>query len=349
MKNEKIIESWNKIEPDAETKQKIFGDIMQKQNHKRKRPKFKNIMIIAAIMGILLILTSAAVYVYNEIIYYDMNGNISQMNIQVHSDYEPGSEEYEFEREFFDYFNNKKENYVIKLRLQEDLYTGSYDAKIYPAYKTIEDYEELKEYLQNNGAEQFSLPEYLPKGFGLKYANVFVTLINGADYKDMSPVYSEEKFGNIYEKYLLPEDQIRVERAEVYYTDGKMDFLCSISFSSGDIDNMAFGSSSPYEIEPEVLDIPQFERALIMSHTGDGLLNFNSHWTIKAIKLLDEKFDIFDNSFISKTWRGRQNELYLKNFETWEAGAVYYDITAWSNAFSNISRDEIIKIAESIK
>ena len=341
MKNEKIIDAWNKIEPDEETKQKIFGDILKKQH--KKRPKFKRLAVIAAVMAVLLVLTSAAVVVVlNEVVYYDINGNKRLNNWDSYDlRYMPESDEWKFMIELCE---NKEDNEIIISVTPEELFKPL--SSIHQAYKTIEDYDELKEYLQNHGGEEFKLPGYLPERFEFDYSKVYITLSADSDYENLEQVYYEEKFGNIYEKYILPENQIRIQAVVVIYTDGKMQISFSIHFMGGDIDRMVFGTTLEIKKEPEVIDIPQFDRSLIISYKN-GL--FTDMWDIKAIKIMDEPVNIFDANIISKTYRELQNDTFIKNFKINEYSSIYYNIMASSIPFSSVSREEMIKMAESIK
>jgi len=67
MKNEKIVNAWNKIEPGAETKQKIFDTIKTKQRQSSRRPafKFSKLIVAAAIMLSLTMIVSAVTIAYN--------------------------------------------------------------------------------------------------------------------------------------------------------------------------------------------------------------------------------------------------------------------------------------------
>lgn len=336
MKNEKIIDTWNKIEPDAETKQKIFDNITKKQNQKIKRPKFKNMLIIAAVISAVLVLMGAGIVVY-ETVYYDMSGNKREINFPSFSIYEPGSDEYEFEEELRKNIKNNELFFVHMSNSRTSSRTSS-------PYKMIEDYDEFKEYLQNNGGEEFNLPEYLPKGFEFGYAQIFISITEDANYEEFEPIYYEEKFGNIYEKYLLPENQTRIESIIVYYRNGIKSISCFIGFSNhtvDEIDDMIFGLSGRINTEPEIIDIPQFERSTISSYKN-GILNINPTWYLKTVKITDEPVILFHNDFISKTWCEKYE--YLDSFRTWETNLIVYIIDS-----NSISRDEIIKIAESIK
>jgi len=340
MKNEKIINAWNKIEPGDETKQKIFENIMRKRQEKNKLPKFKKIMIIAAVATVVFMLMGAGVagvIYYYEMTYYDMNGNIRIIEEEVHpiSSYESGSEEYEFEEQLA---ANKENNAILFMLYKEENTNAHTKVRIYSLLKEIKDYEELKDYLKKNGGELLKLPEYIPDGYRFDFAQVNIEFSGDIDYEKIEPAYREEKFGNIYEKYILSGEQKQIRNIYVYYIDGKKQIIYESSFSGlENIDDMSFGTQAVINPEPELIDIPQFERSLLMSFKSGF-----SQWSLKAVKSLDEPVDIFNNLFISKTWRENQNETYLKNFKIYKNNHVVYTIYG-------LSRGEIIKMAESIK
>lgn len=347
MKNDKIVNAWNEIESDDITKKEILNDIIKRQKKQAKRlRKRKMAVIIAAIPLTLVLLCAAAIIVYEAVVFYDMDGNIQEVTDISHTRYEPGTEEYDFEEEL----RNSREDNAIIFIFYEDADTQFPSINTIPAIKKIDDYEELKNYLQNNGGEEFKLPEYIPAGFDFEYASVSLGLSETTDYEEFEPVYREEKFGNVYEKYLLPENQTRVESVTVSYTNGKIYLSCNASLSKG---SLAFGTTVEVNTEPEVIDIPQFDRSLIMSYKN-GSLNPRPMWTIKAERSIDEPACVLDTLFISKTLREMQsarfnNKMYIKNFGIKEYDMVNYWINATSTLFSGVSRNEIIKVANSIK
>jgi len=315
-------------------------DIIKKINRgykiKPKLSKFKRTLIIAAVMGIVLILSAAAAVVYNEMVFYDMSGNIRD-NIEPFSPrYDYGSEEFEFEQQLRNGLNEYEMLFI---------HAPEYPS-FYYATKKIYDYDELINYMQNKGGGQLSLPGYLPKGFEFEYADVHVTLSGNVNYTEYEPIYYEEKYGNIYEIYRLPEDETYVEHVILSYRSPKNHgyIVCNARFTWGDgIDSMSFGTNLEVNTEPELLDIPQFERSLIMSYKTRS--NSNPQWTFRAVKLIDTPVKIFNISFISDTWHknnAKNNVSYAGNNYTFNA--VMYDISS-----SEISRGEIIKMAESIK
>ena len=342
MKNEKIIEAWNKLEPDEAAENEIFNAIIQKQNRK-KRFKFKRVTVIAAIMGVALILGAAAAATYYEMVYVDMGGNIREIDFPYFGSglvpYDPGSEEYKFEWELI---NGKNEKELIYLWREDKYSTGA------PARITIDDYDELKDYLNTHGAERFSLPGYIPKGYEFKFAHVHIGLSDNSNYEEFEPVYYEEKFGNIYEKYLLPDNQTLAASVILYYYKGKSYIDCHIGFSTySTIDDMPFYTPPPgskTKKEPEILELPQFERVLMAPYKS-----FLDPLYIMAVKSLDEPVYIYTDSFISRTWRTRNEELGVIDdiIKYNEADFISYIIG--SSAPYGISRGDFIKIAESIK
>ncbi|MCL1858493.1 MAG: hypothetical protein FWF92_04595 [Oscillospiraceae bacterium] len=333
MKNEKIIDSWNKIEPDEETKQKIFGDIIKKQYN--KRPKFKRIMLVAAVMtGVLILMSATAVVIYyHEAVYYDMKGNKIDMSevYLPHSEY--GSEEFRFEQALRE---NKAEDEILFIIFFD------YESRNNPT-KKIYDYNELINYLNDNGAEQLILPEYITYGYEFEHADVHLGLIGDIDYEEFESVYYEEKYGNIYEIYKLPEDKTCVENINLHYHKNEREGYISIIINfiwSCNSETISFGSPGIVETEPESLDMPQFKHSLIMSDKISS--GSNPTWRFRAVKIIDKPVNILNAFFISKIWYEKNSKNFA--FDTFEFDAVSYDINS-----SSVSRDEIIKIAESIK
>jgi hypothetical protein len=307
-----------------------------------KKPKFartKRIAIIAVASMLVLSLMSVGVAVYyHQMVYYDMQGNKREVTDDMsYSIPKPGSEESEFELSLRE---NMEESEILFMIAPSS--TSYYNKPI-----KICDYGELTAYLQNNGGEQLSFPEYIPQGYELDFAEVYVNLSGGVDYKDFEPVYYEEKFGNIYEIYKLPEDLTTVERVSLHYYKDKERIkgyiLCHMNFTWSGGDKL-FGSSVTGNTKSEVLDMPQFEYSLIVSSEINHAWANRDDWELKlmAEKLTDNPVSILNVSFISKTWQ-KSNAMNFGG-SSYKFDAIDYNITSMS-----ISRDEIIKMAESIK
>ena len=113
-----------------------------------------------------------------------------------------------------------------------------------------------------------------------------------------------------------------------------------MSFTWGGSDK-TFGSTTAGNTESEVLNMPQFAYSLILSYdTNENRSNPNL--TLMAEKLLDNPVSFLNASFISETWHKSNAMNYGRH--SYKFDAVDYMINSVS-----ISREEIIKMAESIK
>lgn len=299
-----------------------------------KRPRINRALAIAAAIVSMAILMSAGVAIYNQMVYYDTHGNKREMpdDIIFHN---PGSEEFEFEQSLR---KNMEECEILFM-------TAPSSPRFYVKPIKISDYGELTNYLQNNGGEQLSLPGYVPQGYELDYAEVYVNLSGDADYREFEPVYYEEKYGTVYEIYKLPEEQSKVEHVSLHYFEGKKDrmkgyiaFHMSFAHSGGD---KTFGSSAAGNTESEVFEMPQFTYALMLSYEL-GKNRGSLQRMFIAEKPIERPVSILNVHFISKAWR----EANAVNFawDSYSFDAIVYNIISTS-----ISREEIIKMAESIK
>ena len=307
-------------------------DIKQKINQgykiKPQMSRIKRLVIISALITVALILMSAGIVIYHKMVFYDMDGN--KKIIKKPSDWnERGREEFEFEQAICD---NMEEYEILFIHSPSSTSRYVLPIKIY-------DYGELINYLQNNGGEQLSLPEYIPQGFEFEHADVYVdpTSLN-VSYEEFEPVYYEEKFGNIYEKYILPGNQITTDSVYLYYYKDKDYISCSMRFIWNGISG--YGSTFDTNIAPEKLDMAQFEKSIILSHKI-GSINSIPYWKFISVKPIDKPINFLNVFYISKIWREANVEHYAFNLKYNE---ITYDIDSMS-----VSREEIIKMAESIK
>jgi hypothetical protein len=336
MKNEKIINSWNKIEPNDETKQKIFDDITQKRQRKNKRPRFNKIAIIAAVMVVVLMLMGAGAAIYSEMIYFDLYGNIRFSAPYTSQRHEMDIFEYEL-------WENKQDNEVWFMIKELSQKRGEQIVVLNPS-KTITDYEELKSYLNSDGETIFKLPEYIPDGYEFSKAKIEFNLDENIDYEGLERVYYEEKFGNIYEKYIFPEVDKSINSISVFYSDcaekNEKIIYYNIHLAMSDIENIRFGGPTMSNTtESEILEIPQFYHSIIF--TDD---NKAENYTINNLFALEmiQPVNILHMKIVSQTWQNYKKD-YDKNDMYDEFDSIIYSLSAL------VPRSELIKMAESIK
>ena len=305
-------------------------DVMKKirQEVKPRRKNKRRILIIAAVFAAMIFMMSAAGY-WLTVTVFDFNGNIRWGEKFFHTP--KTAEVFEFENGLIE---NKEENAVLFIiRNAEQQYPGIQG--FYP-HKIIYDYEELREC----AGEGFKLPEYIPDGYKFSNARIDYRINGDINYEELEAAYYEEKFGNIYEKYILYED----DYSEYYYNislwfnNEDKQIVYNMSYSIADVDSLLFVPSPSMQVtsEPEVLNLPQFDRSIGVSYIAS---NYQAH-SISAAKFI-EPFDIFNSDIVCKAWRELQINNYLNNTEI---GSVMYNISS-----ASIPCEEIIKMAESIK
>jgi len=325
MKNEKIINAWNKIEPSDETKEKIFDDIMQKRQQKRKKnPRFIRKAIIAAALTVLLSIMSVMGYI-TAITVFDFDGKAKEYTPPYYM--ENGSQSPEmaaFETEF--YINDRDVFCFISYK--------EVSSSIPPSQK-ITDYEELKEYLDG---DVFILPQYIPDGYEFSRADIKYNLDGNINLEEFELIYYEEKFDRIYEKYLFPENQKIIENLGsitiTYEKNGenweKDEIIYSIEITPSK--NIQFAGT-----EVEKLNLPQFEKSIFVKNEEHHI-----QYSINAIKSCSPKYCL-NTVNISKIWRERHKGAVIAQ----EYKTAFYNIRSFDD--SENTRDELIKIAESIK
>ena len=203
----------------------------------------------------------------------------------------------------------------------------------------IEDYEALQEFFKSLNNENLKLPEYIPDGYKFESAQISFFLPDGIDYEELEPVYREEKFGNIYEKYILPESSETVMSVHIRYVKGSRNFGSSINYSINFASANAVGfggTSEALREEPVLLDMPQFEHSMIAAYGNTKKPN----WYFSAVNSF-EPFNVSGVYAVSKTWREYEDEAFWRITE--EIGTVMYRIMSYE------PREEVIKMAESIK
>lgn len=335
LKDEEIKNIFAEIEtPEYNPADDVIKKIKQGSNIKPRR-KIKRIYVTAIVLSVALILMSAGVAISNimKVTVYDMFGNATESEMLIRS----GSYTRPKMEAFAKDCGEDGEN-AIFYRIRENA-EGDYDAETYPKPKIIEDYNELKEYLNKIDGEIYKLPEYIPNGYEFINAEIYFQVCDDINFDELEPVYYERKSDGIYEKYILPETKRSISSVYVIYQKGEEHIRYSISFDSFDLKNTTLIVTDPsVKVETEMPDIPKFDVTAIASYsTGDYQV-----YSIRAVNHI-EPFNILDMLAVNKTWRELKSSKESKMW-SWEAGSVVYNASS-----PHISRDEIIKIAESIK
>ena len=303
---------------------------------KRKR----RLRIILASAFIAIMLAGAAVYNNYESIFVDFDGNIYVIPF-----FPMQWSETEQERRFtIDFFNSNAGENAVLYRFRE--YYENFLSMRMPE-KRFDDYEELKNFLGNHAqGEYFKLPEYIPAGFRLREAVISFRLPEDIDYEALEPVLRKEKFGNIYEKYILPEMPENISRIRVVFVRGSfLNERIIDLFIFFDPSN-ATGFWGLRGGEPEVLDMEQFERSVL---TVDG----RNNWSFYGMTSI-EPFNILRNYHIMASRIGREREDEFRRYCDWRTGDWRDEKTEMgfiSHRINsrNISREQLMKIAESIR
>lgn len=335
LKDEDIKNIFAQIEtPEYNPADDVIKKIKQSDNVKPKR-KIKRIYVTAIVLSAALILMSAGVAISNimKVTVYDMFGNATESEMLIRSGSYIRSEMEAFAKDY-----GEEGEHAIFYRIRENA-EGDYEAETYPKPKIIKDYDELKEYLNKIDDEIYKLPEYIPNGYEFLNAEIYLQVCGDINFDELEPVYYEQKSDGIYEKYILPETKRSISSVYVTYQKGEECIRYSISFDSFDLKNTTLIVTDPsVTVETEMLDIPKFDVTAIAS----ALSGNYQVYSIRAVNHI-EPFNILEILAINKTWRefqfSKRNEVW-----SWEYGSVVYNVGS-----PHISRDEIIKIAESIK
>jgi iron complex outermembrane receptor protein len=174
----------------------------------------------------------------------------------------------------------------------------------------------------------------IPDGYEFSNASVTFFVDKDFDIENEEPVYREEKFGNIYEKYYIPENLDNINGIFVSYTNGDDCWIhYYITQHPHEFINTTFGGTE--NTEGEILQLPQFDRDILLStdyKEDEAIFTHRSFIGINAIPA--KQIYGFDISPGSDTPKRRASEY----------GTAWYQIITYY-----LSRDEIVKMAESIK
>ena len=287
--------------------------------------RFKLHFVIAVTLIAALFLMSATGY-YVLVTYkvFDADGNFSIKNFWERQGTRPSNEVLErliFEDEFF---RDTENTFGIILY-------GNGDLGIRHIKRAIYDYDELQKYIDG---DIIKLSGYIPAGYEFSNAMINFYLDENFKFETAELINRVEKFGNTYEKYYIPENPKNISELYVAYMkeeNGKeMWIWYNIWLGAASDINVNIGGLE--RTEGEILQMPQFDRNLFLTTPDyiniDGI-NY-THRTFDGIKIIPTitYLRVFSNRI---------------QYDA-EYGTVRYQIDT-----NFLSRDEIIKMAESIK
>lgn len=319
MKSKKIIDAWNEITLNKERETQIFRIIQQKLNLKRKRRP----LLIASIFVIIAMLTGGTYLI--TVKQYDFFGGTINIQMPWHknaANYTMSEEQMEFEQQFF---GNREDN-LMRLIVQKE-YSGASSSYWIP----IHNYDEIQSYI---GSDIFKIPQYLPDGYRFKEGSVQY-YFEDIDL-EAEPVYSEERFGKIYEKYEVPE--INIENVWAIGLTYENDDGNCISYNA----HLSSGSAEQTYIyaddssNGEILELPNFKYGLLISDRNlkYSLRLYNDITPVTAI----------ENAMFNKEVRRRTlAEETTISFNTEYNGILYY-----LNA-DCLEQDELMRLIQSMK
>jgi hypothetical protein len=141
---------------------------------------------------------------------FDMEGNSWLQYFQPRSQRPlPEGEELEKLEWENDFFNNENDmNILATVSFNENETHFSLPKKI------IFDYEEFIKYTDS---DIFMVPQYIPDGYQFNHAQITFFIGNNIDINILELLQREEKFGNIYEKYYVPENLENIQSISIGY------------------------------------------------------------------------------------------------------------------------------------
>ncbi|MCL1857814.1 MAG: hypothetical protein FWF92_01095 [Oscillospiraceae bacterium] len=293
-------------------------DIKQKINHGYKiKPKIsrlkRTVIIIAAIMGVIILMGAGLNMIVQRVFDADGNSHLQFIPFRHRFRHDPNDEKVLFEREFYDYPNAEN---ILVIRRGDG--TGWSDPR-----RNISDYDELQKYIDG---DIFKLPEYVPDGYKFSNADIYFYIDEDFDFENAELIAHEEKFGNVYEKYYIPENPDNISQLFIYYVkeeNGEEVYLFYNIFlmDPGFINTNISGQENT---TGEILQMPQFDRNILLSTDSYEDGNYFTQYNFHGIKIIPLKYgyDILNQEY----------------------GTVFYIISTYS-----LSQNEIIKMAESIK
>ena len=202
--------------------------------------------------------------------------------------------------------------------------------------RIINDYDELQKFIDG---DIFKLPQYIPGGFEFSEAVITFFIDENFDFDNAELVYREEKFGDIYEKYYIPENLDNLKSISIFWetnTEPRNQINYGIWLIADEVNDITLSGHANTEIEK--FEMPQFDRAVMLTtiqkYDRDKIATY---YTFNAYNPIPAKrfYSFFNKHLESQGVSHRIPAEYI---------TVGYSINP-----SGLSRNEIIKIAESIR
>ena len=340
MNKEAIKNMFGQIEtPEANQTDEIINKINQGYKIKTRLSRPKRLAIIIASIMTMIILMGAALEFYVIRVFNEDGSSYLQYRSfrrRTYSDAE--LEQFEWRNEFFDYENADN---ILGIVYGGDGSVGGMNVD-----RTINDYDEFMELIKSADRDIFKLPQYIPDGYKFYNAHIMFYIDEDFDYENAVPIDRAEKFGNIYEKYYIPENPENIEHISVSYIKEEVGNSIHYNIWLHEPQAVNTSISGAENSQLEILQMPQFYRSSIMStdYTENG-----KSWTMysfSGINTFPVKRYLRMQAF-SKEYR----EEYGNYSFTGELGSAHYGIGSNYGIGEEFApfRDEIIKMAESIK
>ena len=313
---------------------KITANVISNGTIKSERPWRKRPALIAMIISVIMLMGATGYYILITQTVFDLDGNAFVQRFFVRNPAirrqlnEENLARDIFEREFIDSITEPNRLIVIN----RSAGCGRNNSEVLPI-PHFYDYAEWQEFAAMLDDGTIKLPNYIPERFEFEHGVVRFFICTSFDFDALELIRREEYLGNIHEEWYFPKELVNLNNISVvsiHYrcvlTDHRLFFEIVLD-ALDETAHRTFGgghNDSRAEIS-EILQIPQFERNLMLSIDGDE----SAHW-FWGINLLDAPI-----SWISGCW-GRDVIL--------EYRSVMYHIGS-----ADITRDEIIRMAESIR
>jgi len=303
---------------------------------KPKRVKrIKRALIIAIIAAVILLMGAAVNMYVIKIFNNDGSSYLQYMPFRRKTFTDEELERLEWQGEFF--FGEDSEN-IVGITFYNDGTIGVNDAR-----KNIQNYDEFTEFIKQTDKNIIKLPQYIPDGYEFYNAYVMFYIDENFDYESAELTERAEKFGNIYEKYYIPENPENIYNIGVSYINTKKTEE-SINFNIWlhEPESVNTNRSGVETSQLEILQIPQFYYSSLMStdYTENG-----KKWTsydFLATNKIPVKRYLRQGIIVKHFHEADVNKYY--DTSAHELGSVHYIILA-----NFLSREEVIKMAESIK
>ena len=340
MSKENIKDMFGQIQtPEYNPADDITDKINQGYKIKPGISRFKRTLIIVASVISVVILMGAALDFYVVRVFNEDGSSYLEFRPFRHRTPPEGEEleRLQWENEFF--YGGNSGN-ILGLTFYGDGATGRANIQ-----KAIYDYGEFLELMNHADSEIFKLPQYIPEGYEFFNAWVIFYIDENFDCENTEPIERVEKYGNIYEKYYVPENPENIENMSVSFVNGEIGNSINYSIWLHEFQaNRRISGAENSQLE--ILQMPQFYRSSIMStdYTENG-----KSWTMysfSGINTCPVKRYLTAGAF-SKEYREKRRNYSF----TGELGSVEYGIGSYYGIGEDFapSRDEIIKMAESIK